>query len=933
MSSSADLLALDTNAPQISTRPSVNLKNVVSALHSGIKQGQQQLYSSSQASAAVTSPATANTTPPNAGSDSQTPPDGTGSSRSASGSTKEGPPSAPSSRPSTRGVESLRPRTSGPSDPALTPPIMNHEESSSDDDWDEMIAHVMGEEEEKFQNTMRRSAVPGTVMEEEEDDGENGNDVFAFQEGSGARSPADLRSGSGSPSNREGGDGSDDGVQDLSQRGHSKPKPSIKKTNSFGELFSLEGSEQADKAKAVGFDDSAKDAKESKPRVDSPDKTYKKYDKSVHEILLLFTRLYDVLVRMLTGKERGPKMLVPILITPVKRLEREAHKSSKRVHFKLRRKSQVESFQPLERDSKMIQNWFMFMVLPLVYDIFAFGLRIAFCDVFLGKLLEVYYADVVCDILMVIDVAVALVTVVPKGTYPGQPHAAATLPAICTLFVRHELPWRSFPILTYQVMSWALLTLPHNDYHNANALVYRWAWWTSMLPRFFASLKRLSKYFSDSVVDPKITRNVKQFQFGKILLLIIGFAHLIGCIYYFIARNHDFDKTTWIHAFEVALPYYKYENSAYSGEYLLVIFKGFCRVASLGYDPGLPGNLFELAWAVCVMFLSVYVSSLILGTLLTYLVRRDPMEVAHKERLEALQLYMQAKHVPEDLYDSVIRYCEFQYNKNRQNDSSSGSDLIKSLSRSLRIEVANANHSNLIHRCSKIGRPLHRCSQSFFNELVVKLYTVHVMPGDHVVHKDEIPRELYFVSVGAVQVVDEHDQVVSVIRSDVPDTAPIVGEVPFFLGINYLKAMKASLDGDVQLQVLGKQSLAELISEFPEDHNTICQNLWTQFDMGRGDGKDGKKEQHDDDHLDKEKLLTKKRILESTTFRKMQQFNHLCKAARSGDMNSVALLARQGANLNMIDYDGRTAMVCVCAWARATHVFSTSVAPECFLHL
>ena len=58
-----------------------------------------------------------------------------------------------------------------------------------------------------------------------------------------------------------------------------------------------------------------------------------------------------------------------------------------------------------------------------------------------------------------------------------------------------------------------------------------------------------------------------------------------------------------------------------------------------------------------------------------------------------------------------------------------------------------------------------------------------------------------FVSSGSVQVVDEHDQIVSVIRSDVPDTAPILGEVSFFLGINYLKAMKASLDCDVKLEV------------------------------------------------------------------------------------------------------------------------------------
>ncbi len=136
-----------------------------------------------------------------------------------------------------------------------------------------------------------------------------------------------------------------------------------------------------------------------------------------------------------------------------------------------------------------------------------------------------------------------------------------------------------------------------------------------------------------------------------------------------------------------------------------------------------------------------------------------------------------------------------------------------------------------------------------------------------------------------------------------------MGEVPFFLGINYLKAMKASLDGDVQLQVLSKQSLAELILEYPEDHTTICQNLWTQFDLGRGEEKDSKTGHLDESNLDKEKLMTKKRILESTNFRKMQQFNALCKAARSGDMNTVALLARQGANLDMCDYDGRTAMV------------------------
>ena len=33
-------------------------------------------------------------------------------------------------------------------------------------------------------------------------------------------------------------------------------------------------------------------------------------------------------------------------------------------------------------------------------------------------------------------------------------------------------------------------------------------------------------------------------------------------------------------------------------------------------------------------------------------VRRDPNEVAHKEHLENLRLYMEKKNVPDDLYES-----------------------------------------------------------------------------------------------------------------------------------------------------------------------------------------------------------------------------------------------------------------------------------------
>lgn len=54
---------------------------------------------------------------------------------------------------------------------------------------------------------------------------------------------------------------------------------------------------------------------------------------------------------------------------------------------------------------------------------------------------------------------------------------------------------------------------------------------------------------------------------------------------------------------------------------------------------------------------------------------------------------------------------------------------------------------------------------------------MHVMPGEEFVSKFDKPRELYFVLHGTVHVIDDDNRVKRAIRSDVPDMAPICGEV------------------------------------------------------------------------------------------------------------------------------------------------------------
>jgi hypothetical protein len=61
-----------------------------------------------------------------------------------------------------------------------------------------------------------------------------------------------------------------------------------------------------------------------------------------------------------------------------------------------------------------------------------------------------------------------------------------------------------------QITSIVLLNLPHNAQNDANADIYLSIWWVSSVPRVYDDMHRLLKYSSESVVDPKITRNVKR---------------------------------------------------------------------------------------------------------------------------------------------------------------------------------------------------------------------------------------------------------------------------------------------------------------------------------------------------------------------------------------------------------------------------------------
>jgi len=615
---------------------------------------------------------------------------------------------------------------------------------------------------------------------------------------------------------------------------------------------------------------------------------------------MVSTMNYVVLQKVQTGSRE----IKSILLTPTRRHVRDAlHSSSmmptRRVHFKIARKLDGPTLHPVEPGSVYIKIWQQLMLLPIIWEIWSFPFRLAFGNIETDVNTWGLPVDGVADCMFLSDIVVGFMTIIPASTFPNQPDIANSFRDIIRLRVRHELFWLLSPILIYQLI---ILNIASGIWIGPPGQA-SWLWWSSGIPRVAQRLRRFVFYFESILVDPTI--KVQQLQAFRLALIICLSAHWVGSIFYFLARLQGFGSTTWLADFESLLPKYTMQPRIESADYLLCIYKGFNALSNLAYDGGIPMNEVEMVFSLMVMLMQVYISALILGTLLNYLVRKDPQEEAHKQQMANVRLFMDQKNIPQELHQRVDLYLEFQFKKNRQNAVSSLIDLPKSL----RIKVANANYREIVDKCVTAGRAFAGCKDQFLNAMLVKLHVSHVMSGDHVVQRDDLPLELYFVLSGSVQVVDENDHVQKTVRSDVPDLPPIVGEVPFFLRINHFLAITASLDHNVQLLVLNTEDSIEIFNEFPENHATICENLMSTFDLTN----EGKQIPGiEDDLSDPNKLGIKKRIVESMEERTEKRFLSLCQAANTGDPDTITLLARQGANLDRTDYDRRSAMHIAC---------------------
>ena len=82
-----------------------------------------------------------------------------------------------------------------------------------------------------------------------------------------------------------------------------------------------------------------------------------------------------------------------------------------------------------------------------------------------------------------------------------------------------------------------------------------------------------------------------------------------------------------------------------------------------------------MRWWCAVQVISIWLEGFILGTLLNYMVDKDPVAEAHRRQMEELARFVEAKNLTPELAHRLYNHFNFQYQKAVENRASSSVPL------------------------------------------------------------------------------------------------------------------------------------------------------------------------------------------------------------------------------------------------------------------
>jgi potassium channel len=549
---------------------------------------------------------------------------------------------------------------------------------------------------------------------------------------------------------------------------------------------------------------------------------------------------------------------------------------------------------------RLLKAWKSIVYLSLTYEVWAFSFRLAFSDPSVTS--YVFIIDVTSDVILLLEVFIRMcewLDIALKQNADPMLERKIIMDivyyTIQSVFTKEIVCFAAYYVATVPI-SRNSKDVYMNDQIDIKITPLHWVWWLCTIPRCFVRAQRLYQIHSVASMDPK--SNIHTEDGKNIALFIMLSAHCIGCLFFFMSRLRGLDNRSWVFSIEQALNVYQRFNSRQWEQYLLALFKGFSAITGIEFIAYFANNLEEQLVGIAMILVQIYISALILGSIIHFLALRDPLAQQAAEKLRDLREYVQLYQLPPELEAKLVKGLEFQHRKMVLDNV----DAEIELSQSLQLKVVQSKYSSLLQRGRTKGQIFFECSERFLNEMLVDFKVLYLMAGQDIVKKGDISQELIILVDGAADILNEKGESTAMISSSSPDSFPCVGEIAFFLGIMQPSTIRARPGADLRVVSLSREHSEALFKKFPDQLEVVSANIlrWHGLDL---DGCPLATTQGAEE--DAGRTAVREELRTSITRRREEAFANVILAIKASELDVVRRLAFGGIE-TMKDYDGRT---------------------------
>eukprot|EP01135_Chromosphaera_perkinsii_P004900 Nk52_evm5s304 gene=Nk52_evmTU5s304 len=318
---------------------------------------------------------------------------------------------------------------------------------------------------------------------------------------------------------------------------------------------------------------------------------------------------------------------------------------------------------------------------------------------------------------------------------------------------------------------------------------------------------KIPQYFGEKEADiKKSTTKIRLFKFALLVTLL---THWITCCWYFLScrdGNEDCKLASWGNSNGLDFN----GGAGLFNRYIAALYWTVTTTTTTGYGDISAVTTEEKWLSVIFMLVGVVMYGFILGSLASILSNRDVQAFLYSDRLHIRSEYMKELGIPDAVKKRITGYYRYVWLRNKGRDRNT---LFSGMPLTFQAEISLSINDQMLNRI-----PLFKQTDLGFLRmlsLVIKPYLY--LPGEVIIHEEDIGRELLYVARGKIQIYKEEASGPRILAT--MSKGGFIGETCMAFSTARSASVRAISHCDIF--VLTKKDIEKVLHHYPEIGESI----------------------------------------------------------------------------------------------------------------